>query len=419
MGWGWGALAGVASHGLMGNAAGRGAEKCSAALAAGRPEELDWQGLIKQVFSPAQQAVLLLTSEALANPSGGGQPCKVVECYRGAEEVVAKEVFDPHVLNGRVGLVSQKGKKSAPNQDSAFYLEFLDSDGSKVWLACVMDGHGPLGHEMSRLVMQWLPLLVLRDPLMAKDVGCAVPKDPQTVFDAITAAFSKMGSLMRRASAGTFEKELSGTTCVFALCARGLLHSANVGDSRAVLGQLCDKPGASAFSLGLEVRPLTRDHKPEDVEERLRIEGSGGIVERQRVYNQNYPYVGLNLSRSFGDTMMHNVGVSHTPDVATTFLDDEGQFLVLASDGVWEFLSSQDAAESIGKHLQDAGRSSASTSSQGGGSGLAPGSSRPSVAEQPPPAAQGAALRLLGRSADEWRRQTDEMDDITVLIVRI
>ena len=39
-------------------------------------------------------------------------------------------------------------------------------------------------------------------------------------------------------------------------------------------------------TLGSEVvehRLLTRDHKPEDPDERLRIEASGGIVARQRV----------------------------------------------------------------------------------------------------------------------------------------
>ncbi|CAE8630405.1 unnamed protein product, partial [Polarella glacialis] len=323
----------------------------------------------------------------------------VVQCFRSA--AAASQV---ETLSDRLGLVCQKGQKKTPNQDSAFYLEFLDSDGDKIWLACVMDGHGPLGHEMSALVMQWLPLLVLREPKLASEAGRIVPSDPQTVFDAITAAFQRMAVLMMRASAAPLQRELSGTTCVFALAARGLLHTANVGDSRAVLGTLM--PGPSELALRVDCRPLTRDHKPEDVEERARIEAMGGVVKNQRVYTDTWPIVGLNLSRSFGDSRVHAVGVSDVPDVTTSFLESAAQtgdaqaacesdasplkqFLTVASDGVWEFLSSSDATDTVGAMLL-----SQKTASQ-------------------------AAERLASRAENSWRQEGADMDDITTIVVVI
>jgi len=362
-------------------------------------------------------------------------------------------------------------------------MEFTDGeDEVKVWMACVMDGHGPLGHVMSNLVMQWLPLLILRDPKMATPGGRRlVSTDPLAVLSGVSSAFSRLGALLARASSGSLDREMSGTTCVFVLCAGGLLHSANVGDSRAVLGAVRADP--SAYSLRVDARALTRDHKPEDVEERRRLESKGGFVNGQRVWLSEWPFVGLNMSRSLGDSLVHAVGVSDVPDVATTFLDevrakremhfhrgagqtvpleaiaatpeavdgepssssssssssaagvaapsdaacsasaadipadrsgyeaediDRGvpppagerglEFLLLASDGVWEFMSNDEAATCVAAQLQ-------------GGPGRDGGVDRE--------AAQTSALRLKARATARWREETDELDDITTVVVRL
>jgi len=373
-----------------GQSGGTNTEAPAASLAAGLPETLDWRTLIEHVFQPAHEATALVT------PSEGDelQPveqCKV-QCFSGTMQ----GPLDPALLfSGRVGMVSQKGKKPGPNQDSAFFMQFLDGDGSRIWMSGIMDGHGPLGHEISRLAIQWLPLLILREPSMAREPGLIVPRDPQAVLDGILAAFSKAGSLLLRASAGSFQRQMSGSTCSFCLCGRGILHSAWIGDSRAVLGTVRQE-AKSAFALDVDTYALTRDHKPEDIEERRRIEAHGGRVEQKRVWLREFPQCGLNLSRSFGDALAHNVGVSHVPDVTATFLQDEpGQFAVLASDGVWEFLSSADAVEAVGAHLQE---------------GLNASWKAPS---------QEACSRLVRRATDCWRRECNEMDDITAVLVQV
>lgn len=45
------------------------------------------------------------------------------------------------------------------------------------------------------------------------------------------------------------------------------------------------------------------------------------------------------MTRSFGDRVAHSVGVSHEAEVKEFLLNEEDKFIVIASDGVWEFLS--------------------------------------------------------------------------------
>ena len=373
-------------------------------FAKGVPESLDWTSLMDVLFQPCHRAILMYTSDQQVEGPAPHLPRKEVltlrSCAEQAGQARARGVLP-------VGMVSQKGNKLQPNQDSAFYFHFVDTDGSPIWCACVLDGHGPLGHEMSALGMQWLPLLILREPLLAADAGRLIPSDPQTVFTAIQAAFQKIGQLMQKASdTGWGPRGYSGATCTLAFCAHGLLHTANVGDSRMILGTL---PALVAQIDPDECKPdcrvLTRDHKPEDPDERVRIEQLGGIVARQRVYLDEWPYVGLNMSRSLGDAKLHAVGVSHVPDVATVFLESAGgqdsegngwshQFLVAASDGVWDFTASDEAAQLVGRELR------ARTQATGG------------ILDE-------VCAVLVRHAQAQWEAECPDIDDITAIVVSI
>ncbi len=47
------------------------------------------------------------------------------------------------------------------------------------------------------------------------------------------------------------------------------------------------------------------------------------------------------MARSFGDLVAASVGVSPEPEVLDFELDSDDKFIVIASDGVWEFLSNE------------------------------------------------------------------------------
>ena len=135
----------------------------------------------------------------------------------------------------------------------------------------------------------------------------------------------------------------SGTTTVSLLLLNKTIYSGNVGDSRAILIS-CNKQGEWT------TQPLSRDQKPDDPLEMQRILKSGGRVEAFKDYNgdpvgparvwlKHEHIPGLAMSRSLGDKVAAQVGVLAEPEILEFQLTEEDKMIVLASDGVWEFLS--------------------------------------------------------------------------------
>ncbi|WVQ71269.1 hypothetical protein IAR50_000795 [Cryptococcus sp. DSM 104548] len=134
----------------------------------------------------------------------------------------------------------------------------------------------------------------------------------------------------------SFLSDPSGCTAVVGLITTdGRIICANAGDSRSVLGY---KGVAKAMS---------NDHKPTNAEETARITAGGGFVDFGRV-NGN-----LALSRAMGDfEFKQNFSLSPekqivtvVPEIITHTLDGEEEFLVLACDGIWDCLSSQQVVD--------------------------------------------------------------------------
>ncbi|KAL2468640.1 putative protein phosphatase 2C 5 [Forsythia ovata] len=134
--------------------------------------------------------------------------------------------------------------------------------------------------------------------------------------------------------------ETSGTTVTFVVIDGWTVTVASVGDSRCILD-----------TQGGVVSLLTVDHRlEENVEERERVTASGGEVGRLNVFGGNevgplrcWPG-GLCLSRSIGDT---DVGefIVPIPHVKQVKLSNAGGRLIIASDGIWDALSSDMAAQ--------------------------------------------------------------------------
>lgn len=121
--------------------------------------------------------------------------------------------------------------------------------------------------------------------------------------------------------------------------------SANVGDSRAVLSR-----GSVAVS-------LTRDHKPDDMDEKKRILAMGETIEWDSYCNVSRVR-NLSLSRAIGDRFAKPV-VSAEPEIKLFPLKDfpveEGydrnDFIVLASDGLWDVMTSQNCVNFVMERL--------------------------------------------------------------------
>lgn len=70
-------------------------------------------------------------------------------------------------------------------------------------------------------------------------------------------------------------------------------------------------------------------------------DSNGNPVGPPRVWLPQDDIPGLAMSRSLGDRMAHSVGVSCEPEISSLMLSEEDKILILASDGVWEFLSNK------------------------------------------------------------------------------
>ena len=146
----------------------------------------------------------------------------------------------------------------------------------------------------------------------------------------------------------SFDCTISGCTGTVIVVRENKVLAGHVGDSRSVLGK--KKNGA------IIAKELTRDHKPTLDDEKARIERMGGEVKKlegdipYRVFIKDKSYPGIAMSRSLGDALAQTVGVSCMPEVNQFNIEEDDQFIVVCSDGVWEFISSQEAVEEVAKY---------------------------------------------------------------------
>ncbi|KAJ4947485.1 hypothetical protein JOQ06_009520 [Pogonophryne albipinna] len=135
----------------------------------------------------------------------------------------------------------------------------------------------------------------------------------------------------------------SGTTAVVALIRGKQLIVANAGDSRCVVSER-----------GKAV-DMSYDHKPEDELELTRIKNAGGKVTMDGRVNG-----GLNLSRAIGDHFYKRNKalppdeqmISSMPDVKVLTLNGDHDFMVIACDGIWNVLSSQEVVDFISERIK-------------------------------------------------------------------
>ncbi|XP_062073345.1 probable protein phosphatase 2C 75 isoform X2 [Humulus lupulus] len=138
-----------------------------------------------------------------------------------------------------------------------------------------------------------------------------------------------------------------GSTAVVAVLTPDHIVVANCGDSRAVL---C-RGGGRAI-------PLSHDHKPDRSDERARIEGAGGRV----IYVNGARVEGiLAMSRAIGDQYLKPI-VTSEPEVTFTKREAEDECLIIASDGLWDVLSSELACEVARECLREGALAVRSTS---------------------------------------------------------
>lgn len=157
-----------------------------------------------------------------------------------------------------------------------------------------------------------------------------------------------------------------GSCCLVGVICGGTLYVANVGDSRAVLGRLVKATGeilavqlsaehnASIESVRQELKALHPDdpqivvlkHNVWRVKGLIQISRSiGDIYLKKPEYNREPLYAKFRLREPFKRSIL-----SSEPSISVHPLQPHDQFLIFASDGLWEHLSNQEAVDIVSKH---------------------------------------------------------------------
>ena len=320
-----------------------------------------------------------------------------------ASEVVTAGTGFAHALVSKAGC--EPGSRKT-NQDSMFVLTNWAPAG-KATLVGVLDGHGPLGHEVSGFLRNAFPTVLAThaEALAAGDTP-----------EALRATFAACDEQL---TASGIDCDFSGSTAVVALMdTTGRITCAWTGDSRLVVGRRAaggegnhgSSPASSPESGSTPAArgsgspgqkqaqwsavPLTFDHKPDLPGEAERIKKAGGRVEQlvdehgrrvgpHRVWLRTSWTPGLAMSRALGDVVAHRAGVTSLPDISTHRLAPCDEIIIAATDGLWEFIDNDEAVNLAAKHAT--------------------------------PAAACAAL--AAEAAARWVKEEDGVcDDITILV---
>ncbi|XP_057843011.1 protein phosphatase 2C and cyclic nucleotide-binding/kinase domain-containing protein isoform X3 [Cryptomeria japonica] len=252
----------------------------------------------------------------------------------------------------------------------------------------VFDGHGDYGTECSQFVKRQLCENLLRDPEFKTDV-----------VRAYHSAFAVTNAQLHESE---INDSMSGTTAITVLVRGNTLYVANVGDSRAVIAE---KRGNEIVAVD-----LSSDQTPFRADECARVKSCGARVmtldqieglknpnvqcwggeedddgDPPRLWVPNAMYPGTAFTRSVGDVIAENIGVNAVPEVLVMQLTPAHPFFVIASDGVFEFLSSKAVVDMIVKFKDP----------------------------------RDACAAIVAESYRLWLQYETRTDDITIIVVRI
>ena len=253
----------------------------------------------------------------------------------------------------RYSYLSQRGyypeSLDKPNQDSyCIHTPFGTSPDDHFF--GVFDGHGEYGAQCSQFVKRRLCENLLRDNRFRTDAVLA-----------LHAAFVATNLQLH---ADNLDDSMSGTTAITILVRGKTIYVANTGDSRAVIAE---KRGDDIVAVDLSI-----DQTPYRLDELERVKECGARVltldqieglknpdvqcwgteesddgDPPRLWVQNGMYPGTAFTRSIGDSVAESIGVIADPEIFVLDLNSKNPFFVLASDGVFEFLSSQTVVDMV------------------------------------------------------------------------
>ena len=284
-----------------------------------------------------------------------------------------------------VGFDGEEPKEN--NQDNYFIYKNFMNKKDYIYMS-VCDGHGIEGHFVSDFMKEILPY-DMSENLKNCNLMTESEKEREKIHQLIKETFIIANEKL--VDNEDINSLFSGSTCVSVIYTPEKLIVPNIGDSRAVLGRLINKETNEYKAIN-----LSRDHKPTEKDEAQRIiENDGRIqpfteegefVGPERVWIKEEEVPGLAMTRSFGDRVAATVGVMSEPEIKEFYFDEGDKFMIVASDGIWEFISSQECVDII-KNFYDKND------------------------------LKGCCEYLYQESSKRWLKEEEVIDDTTLILV--
>ncbi|KAK6136626.1 hypothetical protein DH2020_029659 [Rehmannia glutinosa] len=234
----------------------------------------------------------------------------------------------------------------------------LNDSGPYGTFVGVYDGHG--GPETSRFINEHLFQHLKRFTAEHQSMSVEVIKKAfQATEDGFLSVVSRQWPMKPQIAA-------VGSCCLVGIICGGTLYIANLGDSRAVLGRLVKATGevlaiqlsaehnASIESVRQELQSLHPDdphivvlkHNVWRVKGLIQISRSiGDVYLKKPEFNREPLYQKFRLREPFTRPIL-----SADPSILTHQLLPHDQFVIFASDGLWEHLTNQEAVDLVQNH---------------------------------------------------------------------
>ena len=293
--------------------------------------------------------------------------------------------------SGKSKAGKDKNKNIKINQDAFRVCENINNiKNFNIYILC--DGHGRDGHYVSKYITENIISMISSHSLKIfhkniEEIYNALIKNNYQLIKDIFSQIDICLSLQK-----DFDTEKSGCTCILILQIGSKIISANIGDSRAILVY-----SNSQNLFKTKTFPLSLDSKPDLPSELKRIINCGGEVHKNinkkgeyvgpmRVFARGKDFPGLAMSRSFGDFQSKQYGVINEPTFVEYCLDENCRYIVICSDGVWDFIDNDNVVKIGNRHYLN---------------------------NNP----EGFCLEILEKASYWWQKEDIVIDDITALIV--
>jgi serine/threonine protein phosphatase PrpC len=251
----------------------------------------------------------------------------------------------------QIAFTSQAGmtrqKRHDINQDRILVMPSINNLTFQS-LVAVFDGHGSEGHQISEFLKSTFSFIIESKFKSNSELSSSEIELKLT---------ESVKELVQHLKAAPIDVSYSGSTLLCLFFYKSLCFSVNVGDSKSFL---------YSHTRIWKVQQLNSTHKPSENAEKNRVLKNGGCIGQAlnelgmpegplRVLGNSLQSPGITLTRAVGDSAFKEFGIIDIPEICRFLVKENDVVFVVASDGLWDFLSENFVADVLKRNWSHGG----------------------------------------------------------------